>query len=91
MLCAWSLFSFLSKPEGFLLWQAGAGRETLLDTEEEKKEKKPKKLRRSHVLLAQWASLGFHQIRVGETGRQGADEDSVEEKPSSPSAAPPLL
>lgn len=53
--------------------------------------KKKKKLGRSHVLLAQWASLGFHQIRVGETGRQGADEDSAEEKPSSPSAAPPLL
>lgn len=55
------------------------------------KEKKEKKFRRSHVLQAQWASLDFHQIRVGETGHQGADEDPAGEKLASLSAAPPLL
>lgn len=54
------------------------------------KRRKKKKFR-SHVLQAQWASLDFHQIRVGETGHQGADEDPAGEKLASLSAAPPLL
>lgn len=41
MFCMWPVFSFLSKPEGFLLWM-GAGRESLLELGKEKEEKQNK-------------------------------------------------